>query len=147
MSRTAIDLDAKSWWQVSRVPASSDRESVGELLDCWLSEVLATIFFQRFVNPNFFQKDPDEALIAESLTEAEKWFAYLEGELAGRSAIVGSHFSIADIAIGSIFANFQYGGGQVDAGRWPGLAAYIAGLHARPSFKGILEEEKASLPQ
>ena len=67
--------------------------------------------------------------------------------LDGRSAIVGSHFSSADIAIGSIFVNFQYGGGKVDAGRWPGLAAYVAGLHSRPSFKGILEEEQASLPQ
>jgi glutathione S-transferase len=118
-----------------------------EFSDSKLSEVLSTVFFQRFVQPNFFQQDPDEALIAESLVAAEHWFEYLEGQLDGRSAIVGSHFSIADLAIGSIFVNFQYGGGQVDAGRWPGLAAYVAGLHVRPSFKAILEDEKSSLPQ
>ena len=118
-----------------------------EFSDSKLSEVLSTVFFQRFVQPNFFQKDPDEAVIAESLEQAEHWFAYLEGELDGRSAIVGSHFSIADLAIGSIFVNFHYGGGRVDAGRWPGLAAYVAGLHVRPAFKEILEDEKSSLPQ
>lgn len=129
----------------------SDPQAVGRALwfeefsDSKLSEVLSTVFFQRFVQPRFFQQDPDEAKIAESLTEAAHWFDYLEAELGGRSTIVGSHFTVADIAIGSIFANYFYGGGEIDAGRWPGVAAYIEGLHARPSFKEILEGEKAEM--
>jgi glutathione S-transferase len=118
-----------------------------EFSDSKLSEVLSTVFFQRFVQPKFFQQEPDEEKIAESLVEAEHWFDYLETELGGRSAIVGSHFTVADIAIGSIFVNYFYGDGKIDAGRWPGLAAYVDGLHARPSFKGILEGEKAEMAQ
>ena len=53
-------------------------------------------------------------------------------------------FSVADIAIGSVFVNMQHAGEAVDAGRWPKLAAYVDRIHARPSFKGLIEEEKAA---
>lgn len=38
-----------------------------------------------------------------------------------------------------------YCGERVDAACWPRLAAYIDRVHARPSYKAIIEEEKASL--
>jgi hypothetical protein len=40
----------------------------------------------------------------------------------------------------------QLGGETVDAKRYPKLASYIATIHSRPSFKALIEEEKASLP-
>jgi glutathione S-transferase len=118
-----------------------------EFSDTCLSELLLVTFVQRFVQKNFFQKEPDEALIAEKLKEAEPHLDYLEKELGDRSSIVGQNFTVADIAIGSVFVNYRYGDGTIDPGRWPSLAAYVEGLHARPSFKGILEEEKAALPK
>jgi glutathione S-transferase len=118
-----------------------------EYSDSKLTDTLAPIFFERFVQKNFFKKDPDEQRIAQKLEEAAPLFEYLESEVGDRAVIVGQHFSVADIALGSIFVTFGHGGERVDPGRWPKLAAYIDGLHARPSFKAIIEEEKASISQ
>ncbi len=57
--------------------------------------------------------------------------------------LAGSHFSVADIAASSFFVNLTHAGETVDASRWPKLAAYVARNHARPSFKALIEEEKA----
>jgi glutathione S-transferase len=61
--------------------------------------------------------------------------------------MVGSRFSVADIALGSQFVNLMHAGERVDAGRWPNLAAYVERIHARPSFKALIEEEQGSLPR
>jgi glutathione S-transferase len=131
----------------------SDPEEFGRALwyeeysDTKLTDTLAPIFFQRFVQKNFFQQEPDEELVAQKLEEAGPLFDYLDGEIGDREVMVGKYFSIADIAIGSIFLNFEYGSERIDAGRWPELAAYVARLHARPSFKGLIEQEKAEMSQ
>lgn len=118
-----------------------------EYADSKLADTLGTVFRERFVKKNIFQQDPDDAVIAQALDQAATLFDYLEGEIGDRDVIVGSHLTVADIAIGSVFVNFAYGGEQADASRWPRLAAYVDRLHARPSFKGILEEEKAAFSQ
>lgn len=129
----------------------SDPKEFGRVLwyeeysDSKVSETLGPVFFERFIQKNFFQKDPNEARVAEKLAEAEPIFDYLEGEIADREVMVGTHFSIADIALGSIFVNFAHGGESADPGRWPQLAAYIDRIHARPSFKQIIEDEKAAI--
>src|SRR5205807_1217235 len=38
---------------------------------------------------------------------------------------------------------FEEYGDTVDAKRWPKLAGYVAGVHARPSFKRLIEAETA----
>jgi glutathione S-transferase len=114
-----------------------------EYADSKLMDTLSTVFFQRYVQKNFFDQEPDEAAVAQALVDLEPYFDYLDGEIGDRAAMVGGHFSIADIAIGSVFVNFAHGGEQVDAGRWPRLAAYLDGIHSRPSFKEIIEGEKA----
>jgi glutathione S-transferase len=115
-----------------------------EYSDSKLTETLAPIFFQRFVQPRIFEKEPDEKLCLEKLEAAGPLFDYLEGELADREYLAGGRFSVADIAVGSIFVNFGYAGEKVDAKRWPRLAAYLARIHARPSFKALIEEERKS---
>lgn len=116
-----------------------------EYSDSKLTETIGTVFFQRFVRKAFFKQDCDEAAVAAALKNLEPLFAYLEGEIGDRKVMVGKHFSIADIAIGSVFVNFEHGGEKVDEARWPRLSAYLEGIHSRPSFKGIIEEEKASI--
>jgi len=118
-----------------------------EYSDSRLTETLAPVFFQRVVQRNIFKKDPDEELIAQKLAAAAPLFDYLEREVGDQAVIAGRNFSIADIALGSIFVNFAHAGERVDAARWPKLAAYVDGIHARPSFKAIIEEEKAALSQ
>jgi len=115
-----------------------------EYADTKLVEALTIPFFQRYVQPRFFNQEPDEDAIRKALTEdVPPVFDYLERELGDRDVLVGAHFSVADIAVGSPFVNFAHGQEKVDAGRWPKLAAYVERLHARPSFKAIIEEEMA----
>jgi len=114
-----------------------------EWSDTKLVETVGPIFFQRFVRKNLFKQEPDEEVVAQGLEKLAPLFDFLEAEIGERDAIVGKHFSVADIAIGSAFANLALAGETVDAARWPHLAAYVEGLHARPCFKSCLEEEAA----
>jgi len=116
-----------------------------EYSDTKLTETIGPIFFNRFVKKNIFKQEPDEAVIQEKLGELGPLFDYLEGELGENDYLVGNRFTVADIAVGSTLVNFAHAGETVDAGRWPKLAAYAERLHARPSFKARIEEEKAFL--
>ncbi|MCZ6785172.1 MAG: glutathione S-transferase family protein [Proteobacteria bacterium] len=108
-------------------------------------ESIGPIFFQRVVRAKIMKEEPDESLVNKHLTElCPPVFDYLEGEVGDSDGIVGGRFSVADVALGSVFVNFQHAGEKVDATRWPKLAAYVEHVHARPSFKGIIEEEKAA---
>jgi glutathione S-transferase len=87
----------------------------------------------------------DETLLAQKKEELGPIFGYLESELGDRDVLVGTHFSVADIAVCSILLNFRHAGEQIDAKRWPRLAAYHERHLARPSFKGLLEGERGFL--
>jgi glutathione S-transferase len=119
-----------------------------EYCDTRLVDTVGTIFFERAVKPAFFQQETDAERVEQALTqELPPVFDYLEGEIGDREVLAGSHFSIADIAAGSPFVNLMHGGETVDGSRWPRLAAYLARIHARPSFKALIEEEKATAAQ
>lgn len=113
-----------------------------EWSDGGLISAVAPVFFQRFVRPNFFKEQADEALVKEALDALPDHLGYLEKELAdGRDFLAGGRFSVADIAVGSAFVNLFLGGERPDAARFPKLAAYLLRVHSRPSFKPILEGE------
>ena len=115
-----------------------------EYADSKIASVMSVPFFNRVVK-KMMNQEPDDAAIAASLEEAQPVFDYLEAELGDRQVLVGTHFSIADIAVSSPFVNFAHSGESVDAQRWPRLVAYLERNHARPSFKALIEEEKAAL--
>jgi len=116
-----------------------------EYSDSKLVEGLTTVFFQRFVAPNFFKEEPDQAKIDEALNETlPPLFDYLEGRVGDREVLVGEHFSIADIAVTSPFVNHVMVGESVDADRWPKLAGYLERQFARPSIKPIVEAALAA---
>jgi glutathione S-transferase len=115
-----------------------------EYADTKLVEMLGVVFFNRIVAKMIGQQ-PDEAAIAAALEAVPPVFDYLEGELADREVLAGSHFSVADIAVSSPFVNFAHAGEAPDPGRWPRLTAYLERNHGRPSFKAVIEEEKAAL--
>jgi glutathione S-transferase len=123
-----------------------------EYADSKLAEVCGGPFFQRVVRPLFFKQESDEAVVAKTVNEAQPpVFDYLESQLAeGSDGLVGGRFTIADVATGTMLAQLIHAGLDVDAGRWPKLAAYRDRVHARPSFKTCIEQEKqifASLKQ
>lgn len=117
-----------------------------EYADFKLSPVCGVAFFQRFVRVKILKQQADEALIQKTLTEeVPPAFDYLERELADREYLAGGRFSVADIATASFFVTFEHGGEQVDAKRWPKLTEYLARIHGRPSYKAIIEGEKAAI--
>lgn len=116
-----------------------------EFGDTRLVDDLGSVFFQRVVRSKIMKQDPDEALVEHTLRElVPPLFDFLEQKVDGTDGIVGGRFSIADIGIVSPFVNFDHAGGSVDASRWPKLAEYLQRVQSRPSFKALIEEEKAA---
>lgn len=116
-----------------------------EYADTKIAETLGVVFFQRVVQAKILKQEPDTKLVERQLKEAVPVVCdYLEGEVGDGEGIVGGRFSIADIALTTNFINFAHAGERPDAARWPRLAAYLERQFARPSFKGIIEEEKAA---
>ena len=99
------------------------------------------LFFERVVK-KFQRGVTDAALCLRTVTESlPPFFDYLEGEIRGKAFFV-DEFSIADIAVASVMANYRHSGEELDAARWPHLAAHVAKILARPSFKSVLAEEQ-----
>ena len=118
-----------------------------EYADTKLLDATLAPFVQRVVNAKFLNQPVDEAAVKKALTEdAPPIFDYVEEQLGDDEYLVANRFSIADVAMASSFVNMAHGGETVDAARWPKLAAYVERIHARPSFKALIEEEKAGIP-
>jgi glutathione S-transferase len=114
-----------------------------EYADTKLAETIGRgLFYERIVKKLLGQA-ADEMICATTLTEnIPPVFDYLETALGKRDYLVENTFSIADIAVGTMLVNFEHAGEVPDAKRWPKLAAYTARIHARPSFKACLDEER-----
>jgi glutathione S-transferase len=103
------------------------------------------IFFAKIIRPLFFNQPADEKAIQQAVDEElPPLFDYLESQLGAEDALVGGRFSIGDVGIATTFVNLQHAGFGVDARRWPKLARYVAAIHARPSFKALIDEEAAT---
>lgn len=128
----------------------SDARSLGRALwfeeygDSKLVEVCTAPFFERIIKKGFMKQEPDEAKIQACLTEHQPpVFDYLEGQLGDSDYLVDGRFTIADIATASPFRNLRLAGEDVDAGRWPKLAAFLERVLSRPSFKASTADEEA----
>lgn len=106
----------------------------------------AAIFFQRVVGPRFLGQPTDEAAVSKAINEDMPLMQdYLEAQLAsGGDFLVANQLSVADIAVTSQFVNLSHAQYTVDAARWPKLAAYLGKMFARPSFAGLITEERAA---
>ena len=80
---------------------------------------LVTVFGARF--------DADEVI-----TRAHGLFRVMEGELARRPFLVGSHATLADVAAYSYTVNAPEG--NVDLAPYPALRAWLARIEALPGF-------------
>ena len=105
------------------------------------SNLVRALFFERIVK-RLLKMQPDESICEAALRDHMPAIGdYLEKEIGTREYLVGDAFSIADIAVGSMFVNVHHAGEMIDESRWPKLAAYVARLHQRPSFQSLIEEE------
>jgi len=107
-----------------------------EYFDGGLSVPLTTVFFQRWMNPVVLHKPTDEALVKDALEKKlPPMLGYLESQVRPGAWIVGEYFSIADISLALGFVNMQLIQYQLDSTLYPKLVAYLARIHARPSFQ------------
>ena len=115
--------------------------------DGGLAPIMGTkIFFQKVVGPMLFKQPTDEAVVNKAINEElPPLFDYLESQLGSGDWLVGGRFSIADIGVGSPFAQASFVGVSPDAKRWPKLAAYVGRTLARPSFADAIGKAKAML--
>jgi len=115
-----------------------------EFSDTILSAQVGAIFWNRVVAPRFMGQKGDEA--AADKAEAEGLppiFAYLEGQIPPSNFLVGDRLTVADLSIAAQMVNLGYAGVEVDAAKYPKFAAYLATMHARPSFVDVLGAERA----
>lgn len=117
-----------------------------EYADTKLAQTLGTVFFQRVVQGIFFKKDADEALVARTIEQDfPPVLDYLEHTLGEREYAAGAALSVADIALATQFQNLRHAREDVDAERWPGVAAFVERMLSRPSFKTCVAEERKLL--
>ncbi len=105
-----------------------------EFVDGGLSpHVLRGLLLQRVFARRFLNREPDQALIQQSLEqEIPPKLAYLERNVNG-DFLVGGNFSIADITVASMLINFHFAGERLRG--YPKLERYLHGLFKRPSFQ------------
>lgn len=115
-----------------------------EYADTILTDCGGKIFFTRFVGPKFLRVETDPAVADQAQNEAlPKLVDYLEGVIPASGYLVEDRFTLADIAVASPFATLAHVDCSVDADRHPKTAAYLKRILARPSFAGLLEQERA----
>ncbi|MBT8764913.1 glutathione S-transferase family protein [Metapseudomonas boanensis] len=104
-----------------------------------------TVFRNRALKPTMGQHC-DEAAVQAALTDKlPQHFNYLEKTLSGAEFFVGERLTMADIAFASQLINMEHGGEQLDAERWPRLAAHYGRMKARESVQAVLPGEQKML--
>jgi glutathione S-transferase len=121
----------------------------------WLEEYADTrlgdvfiwgLFYPKFVHPIVWGEPGDQARIDRTLAEdVPRELDYLEGQLPGEGFLFGGDIGLADIAVASFFRNAFHIGFEVDCGRWPGTAAFVARALGHPCLAGLLPFEQAQL--
>jgi glutathione S-transferase len=120
----------------------------------WLEEYADTrlgdvfiwgLFYQKVVHPIVWGEPGDLARIEKTLEhDLPRELDYLEGELPGDGFLFGE-IGLADIAIATFFRNGAYAGFEVDVGRWPKTAAFVARALDHPVFADLYRFERAQL--
>lgn len=112
-----------------------------EIADTIIVGQLGPIFSQRVVAPLVGR--PQDLALADKL-EAEALppiAAYLESQISECGFLVEDRLTLADIAVASPLANMVYA--NVDLTAYPKLVAWMAAIHARPSFVAALAMDAA----
>ncbi|MDX1723007.1 MAG: glutathione S-transferase family protein [Pseudomonas sp.] len=104
-----------------------------------------SVFRNRALKPSMGQPC-DEAAVQSTLTEKlPAHFDYLEQTLGTAEYFVGDSLTLADLAFACQMINMEHGGEQLDAQRWPNLAALYRRVNARPSVQALLPSEQKVL--
>ena len=106
---------------------------------------MGKVFFNRVVAPLMGQAGDEQTARKAEAEELPPVFAYLERTLPASGWLVEDRFTLADIAVATGFVNLRHAGSSVDAQAYPRLSAYLAAIHARPSFAALIDRDDAFL--
>jgi glutathione S-transferase len=121
---------------------------------CWLEELgdsklidaCATLFRERFLNPNMMGTATDEAKVTDVLeNQLPPLMDYLEAQLAESGPFVGDHPTIGDISILTCFIQATYGNFEIDGAKYPKLRRWYDGCMAHDAVKARMQKEQAAL--
>lgn len=101
-----------------------------------------TVFRNRILKPTSGQPCNEEAVQTAMQQKLPPHFDYLEQQLGDNDFFVCDRLSMADIAVTCQLINMSHGGEQLDAQRWPALAAHHARMLARPAIESLLPGEQ-----
>ena len=114
-----------------------------EFADTVFHKPNSAIFFNRFVLPKIMKQAGDEAAAASAQREEiPPLLDYLERMVPDSGFLIEDRITLADIAVASPFVNLQHCGVDIDGTRWPRATAYLDAILARPSFAGMIAEER-----
>jgi glutathione S-transferase len=117
-----------------------------EFADTVLNPCVGKIFMNRVVMPKLMGQPGDQAAAdACEADELPRCFAYLEGVVPASGFLVEDRVTLADLAVASPFVNFAHADVAIDPAIYPKLTGYLASIHARASFAGMIAAEKAML--
>jgi glutathione S-transferase len=127
--------------------------SYEEYADTALFNALAPCYFQKVLVPLYRERLPDEQAIEDSLkVKLPPICDYLENELKGKTYLVDHQFTVADVAIASMFLNTFASGFPLPTNKWPLLNHYLQSIFNRQSFKdcvpavnAVVEEGKKAV--
>jgi glutathione S-transferase len=112
-----------------------------EYADTVLFQAIAPCYYQTILVPLYHHRQPDKTAIDKALTNTLPPVAhYLEKELINKTFLVGTQFTIADVAVVSMFMNMHCSGFPLDKNRWPNLSHYLETLFKRDSFYSCVED-------
>ena len=141
-------IDAK-YPEVPLIPADPANRAravwFDEFADTILTAAAGAIFFNRIVSPKFMGKPGDDAAAAKGEVDMLPVCQYLEGVIRPSGYLVGDSLTLADISVASPFVNAAHAGHIPAAAIYPKLTAYLAAIHARPSFSDWIRRERKVL--
>jgi glutathione S-transferase len=115
-----------------------------ELADTLIMAAGSAIFGNRFVRPRVLKQECDhDAADAAERDLLPPILDYLESVIPDSGFLVEDRLTLADIAVASPFATLGCIDVTVDAARYPKTRAYVAAMHARPSFASVVERDQS----
>jgi glutathione S-transferase len=112
-----------------------------EFADTILGGAALKILFNRFVAPRLLKLPFSEETALEGEAELPRSLDYIESVAPERGWLAGESFTLADIAVASMFRSLAYVGHEPDAAIRPRTAAWYDRVRARPAWRTIAEKE------
>ncbi|MCP8463009.1 glutathione S-transferase family protein [Pseudomonas sp. ZM23] len=117
---------------------------IEEFADSRMGQVVIwQLFDQLVIGRGVWGREPDQAVLTKTYEQdLPAVFDYLEAQMPASGWLFGE-LSIADISVACFMRNAQFARYQLDAQRWPKLAALLDAAFALPAFQRLNVFERA----